>query len=137
VPGRIVIVLLAMALVGAGCSSGPSDTALAQNRTPQTTTTTEPPPEGVVVVRITNGSFRPSNVKIDCSVNSVVEWRHEDIPEREYVLEARNGEFVSPPLTTGDAFQFPVCDFEPGIYRYFVNLGRNRIPGSIDSRPDQ
>lgn len=135
--GRITILVLAVMLVGAGCGSGPSEAALAQNRTPQTTTTTEPPPEGIVIVRITNGAFRPANLKVDCAVDAIVEWRHEDIPEREYVLEARNGEFISPPLNPGDTFQWPVCDFEPGIYRYFVNLGRNRIPGSIDSRPEQ
>jgi hypothetical protein len=129
--------LLAVCLVAAGCGSGPSEAALASNRTPQTTTTTEAPPEGVVIVRITNGSFRPSNLKVDCAVDSIVEWRQEDSSEREYVLEARGGEFTSPVLKTGDTFQFPVCDFEPGIYRYFAVLGRTRIPGSIDSRPDQ
>lgn len=135
--GRIAIWLTVVALVAAGCGSGPSEAALAQNRTPQTTTTTEPPPEGVVIVRITNGAFRPSNLKVDCSVDSTVEWRQEDTSDREYVLEARNGEFTSPPLVTGDTFEWPICDFEPGLYRYFATIGRTRIPGSIDSRPEQ
>ncbi len=134
---RLAIWIGAIALVASACGSGPSDAALAQNRTPQTTTTTEPPPEGVVIVRITNGSFRPSNLKINCDVNSIVEFRHEDSDEREYVLEARGGEFMSPPLNTGDTFQFEVCELEPGIFRYFSFLGNTRIPGSIDSRPSQ
>lgn len=135
--GRIVMALTATALVAAGCGSGPSASAVEQNRAPQTTTTTEAPPEGVVIVRITNGAFRPSNLKVDCTVDSVVEWRQEDTSDREYVLEARGGEFISPPLKTGDTFEFPVCDFEPGIFRYFASIGRTRIPGSIDTRPEQ
>ena len=133
----ILIVIGALAMVAVACGSGPSDAALAQNRAPQATTTTEPPPEGVVIVRITNGSFRPSNLKIDCAVNSTVEFRHEDSAEREYLLEARGGEFESPPLNTGDTFRFEVCDLDPAIYRYFAFLGNSRIPGSIDSRPSQ
>lgn len=136
-PRRIVIGVATLALLAAACGSGPSETALAQNRAPQATTTTEAPPEGVVIVRITNGSFRPSNLKIDCAVNSTVEFRHEDAADREYVLEARNGEFESPPLEAGETFQFEVCDLDPGIFRYFAFLGNNRIPGSIDSRPNQ
>jgi hypothetical protein len=137
VPRRIVIGVATLAVLAAACSSGPSATALAQNRAPQATTTTEPPPEGVLIVRITNGAFRPSNLKIDCSSNSTVEFRHEDSADREYVLAARGGEFESPPLGAGDSFQFEICALDPGIYRYFAFLGNNRIPGSIDSRPNQ
>jgi hypothetical protein len=28
-------------------------------------------------------------------------------------------------------------ELEPNIYRYFSFLGNNRVPGSIDTRPEQ
>jgi len=137
VRGRIAIAVLAVTVAVASCGSGPSAAALKDNRPPATTTTTEPPAEGIVVIRISNGAFRPAILKIDCSVDAVVEWRHEDSQEREYVLQARGKEFTSPLLVAGDTFQFAVCELEPGLYRYFAEVGRNRIPGMIDSRPSQ
>jgi hypothetical protein len=126
-----------IALFLSACASGPSDTALASGKQPTTTTTTEPPPEGIVIVVIEGGRFRPSNLKVDLDEFQIVEWRHEDVPEREYTLEARNGEFTSPVLAPGDTFQVDFSEFEPGIYRYFSFLGNNRIPGSVDTRPAQ
>lgn len=126
-----------IAILLSACSSGPSDAALASGKTPVSTTTTEPPPEGIEVVIIEGGRFRPSNLKLDLDVTWIVQWRHEDSAEREYMLEARNEEFTSPPLNTGDTFEFDFSELEPGIYRYFSFLGNNRIPGSIDTRPDQ
>ena len=126
-----------LAILSSACSSGPSAAALEAGKTPVSTTTTEPPPEGIVVVLIEGGRFRPSNLKVDLNVHQIVEWRHEDSSDREYVLEARRGEFTSPPLNTGDTFQVDFSTLEPGIYRYFSFLGNNRIPGSVDTRPDQ
>ncbi len=134
---RSAICLGAALLLASACSSGPSEAALAANRTPASTTTTAAPPEGVVVVRITNGSFRPSNLKLDLDTAQIVEWRHEDVPEREYLIEATNGEFISETLTPGDVFQVDFSDYGPGIYRYFSMLGQTRLPGLIDTRPDQ
>ncbi len=134
---RIVIWFAAAAMLLAACASGPSQETLDRDRAPETTTTTEAPVEGNAIVSITNGSFRPSNLKIDLDVEWIVEFRHEDSDEREYVIEARNGEFMSGPLNTGDVFEVDMREFEPGIYRYFAFLGNNRIPGSIDTRPDQ
>jgi hypothetical protein len=123
-------------LLGA-CASGPSDAALAEGRIPVSTTTTEPPPEGIVVVIIESGRFRPSNLKLDLDEAWTVEWRHEDVAEREYIIQSRGGEFESPPLNTGDTFQVDFRELEPDIYRYFSFLGNTRVPGSIDSRPEQ
>ena len=134
---RFLILALAVAFVAVACSSGPTDEAIAAARVPQTTTTTEPPPEGIIVVRINNGAFRPSNLDVDLTKEWIVEWRHEDVEDREYVLEARNGEFESPPLNTGDVFQVDFSDMEPDIYRYFAFLGNTRIPGTVDTRPEQ
>ena len=134
---RWVTTTVIMALVLGACGSGPSDSALASGRTPVSTTTTEPPPVGIIVVSITNGSFRPSNLKVDLTEEWIVEWRHEDVAEREYTIEARNGEFESALLTPGDTFQVDFSEFEPGIYRYFSFLGNTRVPGSVDTRPDQ
>ncbi len=103
-----------------------------------TTTTTEPPPEGIIVVRITNGAFRPSNLKVDLEQEWIVQFRHEDVAEREYVIEARNEVFpASPLLKPGDVYEVDFSGLDPGIYRYFAFLGNTRIPGSIDTRPQQ
>ena len=123
-----------IALVASACASGPSSPNL---RTPTTSTTTEAPPEGVVFVSIKNGSFRPSNLDVDLTVAGIVRWVHEDTAEREYTIVASNGEFESEPLNTGDTFEVNFRDFEPSIYRYFAFLGNNRVPGSVDTRPEQ
>ena len=134
---RIAIWFVAAALMLVACASGPSEEALARNRTPETTTTTEAPPEGIVIVRITNGAFRPSNLKVDLTQAWIVQFRHEDTEDREYTIEARGEEFTSGPLNSGDIFEVDFTDLEPNIYRYFAFLGNTRIPGSIDTRPDQ
>ncbi len=135
---RWVMLTVILALLLGACASGPSESALAADRAPTTTTTTEPPPEGITVVIIEGGRFRPSNLKLDLNEFWIVEWRHEDSAEREYVIEAREGEWEpSPTLTPGDTFQVDLSDLEPGIYRYYSFLGNNRIPGSIDTRPEQ
>ena len=132
---RWVILTVLLALVLGACASGPSEEALAAARAPTTTTTTEPPPEGITIVIIEGGRFRPSNLKIDLNEFQIVEWRHEDEAAREYVIEAREGEFEpSPTLAAGDTFQVDFSELEPGIYRYFSFLGNNRIPGSVDTR---
>jgi hypothetical protein len=132
-----MLTVIVTLMLGA-CSSGPSETAIAADRAPTTTTTTEPPPEGVVVVIIEGGRFRPSNLTLDLNEASIVEWRHEDSAEREYLIEAREGEFEpSAPLNTGDTFQVDFKDLGEGIFRYYSFLGNNRIPGSVDTRPEQ
>ena len=61
--GVLVVLLLGAQLPFA--NSAPADEVIEAGRAPTTTTTTEPPPEGVVIVRIDNGSFRPANLAID------------------------------------------------------------------------
>lgn len=134
---RWVMVTAIIALLLGACSSGPSDAALEAGKVPVSTTTTEAPEEGIAVIIIEGGRFRPSNLKMDLDETWIVEWRHQDVAEREYTLEARNGEFTSPVLGPGDVFEVDFSQFEPGIYRYFSFLGNNRIPGSVDTRPDQ
>ena len=137
VRSRLATLFVATAVVLVACGSGPSAEVVAADRRPATTTTTEPPPEGVVFVRINNGAFRPSNLEIDPAVTPVVRWVHEDTPERLYELVARGDEFMSPLLGPGDVFEVDFSEFDPGIYRYFAFLGRNRIPGTVDTRPNQ
>ncbi len=134
---RWVMVTAIISLLLGACASGPSDSALESGKVPILTTTTEAPPEGIVVVIIEGGRFRPSNLKLDLDEEWIVEWRHEDVAEREYTLEARNGEFTSELLTPGSTFQVDFSDLDPAIYRYFSFLGNNRIPGSVDTRPAQ
>lgn len=135
---RWVMLTVIVALSVGSCASGPSDSALAAGRAPTTTTTTEPPPEGVVVVIIEGGRFRPSNLSLDLTQASIVEWRHEDSAEREYVIEAREDEFEdSPLLSPGDTFQVDFGKLGEDIFRYYSFLGNNRVPGSVDTRPDQ
>ena len=138
-----IVVVGGLALVGSASSSGPSEDATARSEPPPTTTTTEPPPEGVIIVRITGGAFRPSNLDVDLNEATVVQWRHEDDPDYTYILESRdkdeNGDplFVSPELAFGDTFEVDFGELEPDIYRYFSFLGNNRIPGTVDTRPQQ
>ncbi len=120
--------------MAAACASGPSSANL---RPATTTTTTEPPPEGVETILITNGRFRPANLKIDLDETPIVQWVHEDSAERTYVVTAREGEFESAELFPGDVFEFDFSTLEPGIYRYASFVGNARIPGSVDTRPDQ
>jgi hypothetical protein len=137
VRARWVLMTVVIALLLGACASGPSDAALEAGKVPVSTTTTEAPPEGITVVIIEGGRFRPSNLKLDLDKEWIVEWRHEDVPEREYTLEARNGEFTSELMTPDSVFQVDFSELEPGIYRYFSFLGNNRIPGSVDTRPEQ
>jgi hypothetical protein len=131
-------VTVVLAIMLGACSSGPSEGAIAADKKPTTTTTTEPPPEGIAIVSIQNGRFSPSNLKMDLDEFWIVEWRQEDTGDREYVIEAREGEFESsPPLHPGDTFQVDFSQLPPGIYRYYSYLGNNRIPGSVDTRPTQ
>lgn len=155
---------LALVLAASACSSGPSPEALERNQTPSTTTTTEPLPEGLVIVTIENGAFRPSNIELDLEEFYIVEWRHQDSTSldadgntRVFTIETRRGEFgaqqraaeetgdpdarcqpcVEFELAFGESHQIDFRDFEPGLYRYFSFLGQNRIPGTIDTRPAQ
>lgn len=138
-----IVVVAGLILIGAGTSSGPSEDAAAKEERPPTTTTTEPPPEGVAIVKITGGAFRPSNLDIDLTLTPIVQWRHEDEPDRLYVITSRdvddNGDpvFISEEMTTGDVFEVDFGAMEPDIHRYFSFLGNNRIPGTVDSRPQQ
>ena len=132
--GRWLISAAIICLVATACASGPSSPDLPA---PTITTTTEPPPEGVVFVTISNGSFRPSNLDIDVTKTPIVRWVHEDAAAREYTIIARNGEFESPLLTPGDTFEVDFSEFEPAIYRYFSTLGNTRVPGTVDTRPEQ
>jgi hypothetical protein len=131
IAGVFVVVLI----VGSVISSGPSDATVAQAKPPTTVTTTEPPPEGVAIVRLSNGVFRPANLKLDPAEIPVVQWVNED--PREYVLVSLEGAFESPPLGQGDTFEFDYSTLEPGIHRYNALIGAQRVPGSVDTRPDQ
>jgi plastocyanin len=135
---RLVIVTVILAALLGACSSGPSEAALTADRKPTTTTTTEAPPEGIAVVTIESGRFRPSNLKLDLDNEWIVEWRQEDSADREYVVVSGDDSFAdSPTLKAGDTFQVDFSQLPPGIYRYYAYLGNNRIPGSVDTRPSQ
>lgn len=131
----VAIVFAVLLVAGAWASSSPSDETLANAKPPTTTTTTEPPPEGVAVVRLSNGVFRPANLDVDLSVVQIVQWLNED--DREYVIRSTDGEFESPPLAQGETFEFDFSALPPGIHRYNALVGFQRIPGSVDTRPNQ
>ncbi len=131
VAGVFVVTLI----VGSVISSSPSDATVAQARPPTSVTTTEPPPEGVAIVRLSNGVFRPANLKLNTAEIQIVQWVNED--PREYVLVSSEGAFESQPLGQGDTFEFDYSTLDPGIHRYNALIGAQRIPGSVDTRPDQ
>jgi hypothetical protein len=130
----VVGVFVALMIVGAIMASGPSAATIAADRTPTSTTTTEPPPEGIAIVRIDNGVFRPANLKIDLDEVWIVRWINDD--PREYVMVDSDGNFEVT-LAEGDTFEFDYSTLEPGIHRYKALIGFQRIPGSVDSRPSQ
>ena len=131
----LAVVFVVLLIVGSLLESGPSAEAVAADRRPATTTTTEPPPEGVVIVKISNGVFRPANLKLDVNEIQVVQWHNED--DVEYVIIGSGGIFESPPLNQGDSFEFDFSTLPPGIHRYNAVIGFQRLPGSVDTRPDQ
>lgn len=130
----VVGVFAVLLVVGTLNTSAPSTATIEADRQPTTTTTTEPPPEGVTVVLIDNGVFRPANLKVDLNEVWTVKWINKD--PREYVLVDSDGNFEVT-LAEGDTFEFDYSTLEPGIHRYKALIGFQRIPGSVDSRPDQ
>ena len=113
----------------------PAPTPLGEPPVPPPPVLVAPPaPEGVVVVRMANGAFRPSNLQIQLEETSIVKWVNED--DREYLLAGRDGEFETT-LVPGGEFEFDFATLAPGIYRYFAEVGFQRIPGSVDTRPTQ
>ena len=131
----LAVVFAVLVIVGSQMSSGPSQEAIDADRRPSTTTTTEPPPEGFVIVKISNGVFRPSNLKLDLNEIQSVRWENED--DVEYIILGNGGIFESPPLNQGDTFEFDFSTLDPGIHRYNAIVGFQRLPGSVDTRPDQ
>ncbi|MGI9642015.1 MAG: hypothetical protein ACR2N9_04445 [Acidimicrobiia bacterium] len=131
----VVAVFVVLLAVGTVITSGPSSATQESARPPTTTTTTEPPPEGVVVVKLSNGVFRPSNLAIDLDEIQVVQWINED--DREYIIVGSGDTFESPPLNEGDTFEFDFSTLDPAIHRYNAVIGFQRIPGSVDTRPEQ
>ena len=130
----VVGIAAVLLLMGLAIESSPSDQVAQADNKPTTTTTTEPPPQGVFVVRLDNGTFRPANVALDLDETWIVKWVNED--PREYVL-ADKGDQFEVTLAPGDEFEFDYSTLEPGIYRVFASVGFQRIPGTIDSRPAQ
>lgn len=132
----VLLIAILSGLIATACASGPTPQALERNRIPEVTTTTEPPPEGVIVVVISNGRFAPSNLAPSLSTHWIVRWENQD-PPREYVIYGRNGEFESPLLAPGDSFELDLRQLPEGLYRYYTELGNQRIPGQIDTRPNR
>jgi len=135
---RVAIGLsLTLSMLAVACGSGPSSAAIESNQLPSTTTTTEPPPEGVVVVHITNGAFAPANLELDLTKFWIVEFRNDDAPREYTILSSDVGVFESPLLKPGDSFQVDFSQLPEKIYRYHADLGLQRIPGLIDTRPSR
>ena len=74
----VVGVAAVLLVMGLAIESAPSDQVAEADNKPTTTTTTEPPPEGVFVVRLDNGTFRPANVALDLDETWIVKWVNED-----------------------------------------------------------
>ena len=139
---RIIGLVAVLSITVAACASGPSDAVAERNEAPSTTTTTEPPPEGVIVVLIENGKFTPSNLELALEEFWLVTWENMD-PPREYSIISRDKKedgsplFESPVLLPGDSWQFDFSTVEPDLYRYNTFIGNQRIPGLVDTRPEQ
>ncbi len=131
----LVVLFVALALIGSARSSGPSDEVVEADRKPTTTTTTEPPPEGVSIVQIENGAFRPSILKIDVTELPIVKWRNDD--DAEYLLTSSDDLWEPVTLLAGEEFEFDFSSVEVGLHRYNATIGFQRVPGTVDTRPDQ
>jgi hypothetical protein len=130
----IFVVFIALVAIGTLKTSGPSDATVTADKKPVVTTTTEAPPEGIAVVRIDNGVFRPANLKMDLDEAWIVRWVNDD--DVEYLLQGTEDEFEVK-LGPGATFEFDYSTLDPGIHRYRAFVGFNRIPGSVDTRPEQ
>ena len=131
----LVLGVVAVLFIGGfALTSSPSAHVTESAKPPTTTTTTEPPPEGVFIIAIDNGSFRPSNVLLDIDETWIVKWVNAD--PREYMLADKEGLFEVT-LAEGDEFEFDYSTLPAGIYRVFATVGFQRIPGTIDTRPEQ
>lgn len=126
-------VFLVLAVVGSIVASGPSDAVIEADRQPTSTTTTEPPPEGVAFIQILNGAFRPAILPVDLDVVQTVRWTNDD--DVTYLLTSQIWDDVE--LEPGAQFEFDFSELPPAIYRYNGTIGFQRIPGSVDTRPDQ
>lgn len=129
---RLVITLVALGLIAAACSSGSS---FPDAKPPTTTTTTEAPEMGVEIVRISNGSFQPSNLQLDLAETSIIRFVQEDA-DRTYTLVSGDDLFENTELNEGDEFDVDLGDLEEKIYRFSALFGFNRLPLSVDTRPD-
>jgi hypothetical protein len=131
----VAVVFGLLILVGSTITSAPADNVVEADRQPTTTTTTEPPPPGVTFIVIANGSFSPSILAMDLNEVQIVEWTNED--PLEYILSSSTEEWEPVTLNKGDQFEFDFSTLEVGIHRFHASIGFNKIPGSVDTRPDQ
>lgn len=137
---RSILLVLAggavASLAAVACASGPSPEAIARDQAPATTTTTVPLPEGIFRITISNGAFSPAVLELDITEFQIVRWENSD--DEEYLIVSRDaGVFESPPIGKGEAFEFDISTLEPGVHRYSMQIGNNRVPGLIDTRPAQ
>ena len=130
----VAVVFAVLVAIGTLKTSRPSEATVESANQPLATTTTEAPPEGIAIVHIDNGVFRPANLKIDLDEVWIVRWINND--DVEYLLEGTEDEF-GVKLGPGATFEFDYSTLEPDIHRYRAFIGFNRIPGSVDSRPEQ
>ena len=131
----VVVVFGLLIVVGNINTSAPSASVIEADRQPTTTTTTEPPPPGVAFVVISNGSFQPSILELDLTDIHIVQWTNEDALE--YEFSSADDLWETFTLSEGDQFEFDFSTVEPAIYRQKASIGFNRIPGSVDTRPEQ
>jgi hypothetical protein len=131
----VVVVFALLIVVGNVNTSSPSADVIEADRQPTTTTTTEPPPPGVAFVVISNGSFQPSILELDLTDIHIVQWTNEDAIE--YEFSSADDLWEPFTLAEGDQFEFDFSTVEPAIHRQKASIGFNRIPGSVDTRPEQ
>lgn len=133
----VAAIFLVLVVIGSIAQSSPSQAVLDKPQKPTTTTTTEPPPEGVVVVELRNGSFSPANLKLDLTKAWIVKWINTD-PVDVRLFDASREKLFDLTLTgNGGTFEWDYSELPVGIWRYKAEVGRNQIPGQIDTRPEQ
>jgi hypothetical protein len=84
---------------------------------------------------ISNRSFSPNILAMDLNEVQIVEWTNED--PLEYTLTSSTEASEPVTLNKGDQFEFDFSTLEVGIHRLHASIGFNKIPGSVDTRPNQ
>lgn len=101
--------------------------------TPPTTAATPPPSTAASVdetVTIHNGVVHPASLDLTTRSSGIVRFANEDDEPRTLTFRGDLGEFE---IGAGDEVAIDFTGEQPGVYRYYVQVGDARSPGLVDT----